>query len=106
MGGQTRGVAREGLLSEVEDVVGTPDGAIVARVYETSDYLTRISLDANEKLDGECSCPVGFRCKHMVALILVAAKRLKDGKDIAPCDIDSSYYQKIKSEFDEMSESG
>lgn len=94
----------EGYVSEVEDMVETPDGAVAARVHGTYDYLTRIRLDADGKLKGDCSCPVGDCCKHAVALVLVAARRLKDGKDIEPCDADSPYYEEIKDELDEMDE--
>lgn len=90
----TRG---KGYVSNVENMVEMPDGAIVACVHGGMDYLTRIYLKSDGTLDSKCSCPVGSRCKHAIALILVAAKRLNSNKDIDCCDIDSAYYQKIKS---------
>ena len=95
-----RSVARgKGYQSQVEDVVEIPDGSIVARVHGRDDYLTKISLKPNGSLESTCTCPVGYRCKHAVALVLVAAKLLKDGTDIETCDPSDTFYDEIAEIF-------
>lgn len=95
-----RSVARgKGYQTRVEDIVEMPDGCIVARVHGRDDYLTKIVLKPNGALEAECTCPVGYRCKHAVALVLVAARQLKDGKDIEPCNPNDAYFGEIVDAF-------
>ena len=95
-----RSVARgKGYQTRVEDVVEMPDGGIVARVHGRDDYLTKIVLKPNGALEAECTCPVGYRCKHAVALVLVAARQLKDGKGIEPCNPNDAYFDEIVDAF-------
>jgi uncharacterized Zn finger protein len=89
----------KGYQSRVEDVVETPGGSIVARVHGREDYLTKISFKSNGSLESTCTCPVGYRCKHAVALVLVAARRLKDCKDIETCDPSDTFYDEIAEVF-------
>ena len=66
--------------------VGEPkwsDGSLVARVRGTRTYTTELFLDANGDLEAECSCPVGGRCKHAVALALYAAQLSRTGMEFA-----------------------
>ncbi len=43
-------------------------------LYETSAYF--VDYDDNFAFEqGECSCPVGFNCKHVAALVIAAVKR-------------------------------
>ena len=42
--------------------------------YETVAYFHPAGPSALEFDQGECSCPVGFDCKHVVALVLAAAQ--------------------------------
>ncbi|MDE3133764.1 MAG: SWIM zinc finger family protein, partial [Acidobacteriota bacterium] len=39
-------------------------------LYDTAAYF---SADGFEFQDGECSCPVGYDCKHVAALAIAAA---------------------------------
>ena len=95
-----RSVARgKGYQTRVEDVVEMPDGGIVARVHGRDDYLTKIALKPNGALEAECTCPVGYRCKHAVALVLVAARQLKDGKGFEPCNSNDAYFDEIVDTF-------
>jgi superfamily II DNA or RNA helicase len=43
-------------------------------LYQTTAYFSPVDDPPMEFLEGECSCPVGFDCKHVVALVLTAAK--------------------------------
>lgn len=61
-------------LTEVERL---PDGGMrligTCRGTEVEPYRQRIEIrgEGNRiELDGECSCPVGYNCKHVVALVL------------------------------------
>ena len=65
----------------VATVVRTGD-ILAGRVKGTKTYLTNVGLDDTGELTGFCSCPVGFRCKHTVALILVAQKMMAAGEAI------------------------
>ncbi len=55
-----------------------PDGSAVeglvrgsrTRPYEVTVHLSRGRNDELVSIDAECSCPVGFDCKHAVALLL------------------------------------
>ena len=65
----------------VASVVRT--GNILAgRVEGTKTYLANVGLDDEGELTGVCTCPVGFRCKHTVALMLVAQKMMAAGEAI------------------------
>lgn len=66
-----------GYLSRVEPPVLFPDGGLVAEVHGSDAYYAKLRVDASGRLEGVCTCPVGVRCKHCVALALTAAKRLK-----------------------------
>ena len=66
--------------------VGEPrwsDGSLVARVRGTQTYTTELFLDSHGELEAECSCPVGGRCKHAVALALYAAQLSRTGMEFA-----------------------
>ena len=50
-------------------------GAVVGNgaLYRTTAFFDATRDDALEFADGECSCPVGFNCKHVAALVIDAA---------------------------------
>ncbi|XVS65535.1 SNF2-related protein [Actinosynnema sp. CA-299493] len=48
-------------------------------VYESSAYFDVVDDDVVEFAHGECTCPVGFNCKHVVALVVVATQRPRRG---------------------------
>ena len=79
-----------GYLSNVDEPVMFDDGSLVSVVHGGDDYFTRLRLDAEGGLQSECSCPVGYRCKHAVALALACAKLFQEGKEIEKADMDSS----------------
>ena len=89
-----------GYLSNVDEPVMFDDGSFVSVVHGGDDYYTRLRLDENGKLQGECSCPVGYRCKHTVALALVCAKLLQEGKEIEKADMADRKWKKALEEID------
>ncbi|MCQ2393978.1 MAG: SWIM zinc finger family protein [Kiritimatiellae bacterium] len=71
-----------GYLDNVEEPRQYPDGSVIAKVHGSEDYYTRLHVDDDGKLQGDCTCPVGYRCKHAVALALVAIKKLKADEEM------------------------
>lgn len=65
----------------VASVVRAGD-VLAGRVEGTKTYLANVGLDDAGELTGVCTCPVGFRCKHTVALMLVAQKMMAAGEAI------------------------
>jgi hypothetical protein len=59
-----------------DDINDALHGSVIGKgdVYETSAYFShrRGELEFDE---GDCSCPVGFNCKHVAALVVAAASR-------------------------------
>ena len=55
--------------------IGTLTGSVVGRdgLYRTAAFF--VSDDGGELAldDGECTCPVGYNCKHVAALVIAAA---------------------------------
>jgi uncharacterized Zn finger protein len=58
----------------VSQLARTDDGMLLAWVQGTERYATHVQIHAADKngetLTSQCSCPVGYRCKHAVAVIL------------------------------------
>ncbi len=59
----------KGYVGNVSDVAITRNDHVIATVSGTDDYATEVWFD-DKGLEGRCSCPVGHRCKHAVALVL------------------------------------
>ena len=98
----TRSVARgKGYVSRVEEIEELPSGELIAHVQGSDRYLTKIGLDGVGEFKGECSCPVGRRCKHTVALILKAAKELREGRPIEKCSDMDSIVDEARDAFDD-----
>lgn len=64
--------ARQGLVQSIE-VLG--DGALRARVSNGrgDSYQQRITVTRG-LIDGLCSCPVGYNCKHVAAVLIARAR--------------------------------
>lgn len=75
-------------VGNVEDEGMASDGRIVATVHGTHAYATEIRVDADGSVHGRCSCPVGSRCKHTVALILKCIGLLEKGQTLPSLDDD------------------
>jgi len=67
---------RDGRAS-LDEVERLPDGGVLlngtCRGSKIEPYRQNIEIEGKGnriKMDGECSCPVGYNCKHVVALVL------------------------------------
>lgn len=65
----------------VKEIKCTSSGSLVARVEETIEYFTEVSLK-NGKLSSICTCPVGNDCKHGVATVLEYLDLIEQGEDV------------------------
>nr|WP_321465796.1 SWIM zinc finger family protein [uncultured Desulfobulbus sp.] len=76
-------------LKRVSGLRHTPEGELVAWVSGTEDYATMVRLDADGMHSWFCTCPYsGGPCKHAVAVILLAARMVKEGRNIPELDED------------------
>jgi uncharacterized Zn finger protein len=80
-----------GYLDKVENITLIDGQGIVALAHGASDYYIRVFTGDDGDLEAVCSCPVGHRCKHAVAVILNVSKKSKDGgciaEDTTDCEI-------------------
>ena len=55
---------------------GTLTGSVAGNggLYETVAFFVGDSAGALEFEDGECTCPVGYNCKHVAALVIAATE--------------------------------
>ena len=86
-----------GYLDKVEGITLVDGQGIVALAHGTDDYYTRVFIDDDGALDAVCSCPVGHRCKHAVAVILNVSKKIKDGGSIAEDTTDCEIWKAAES---------
>ena len=86
-----------GYLDKVESITLVDGQEIVALAHGTNDYYTRVFMGKGGDLESECSCPVGHRCKHAVAVILNVAKRISDGVCIAENTSDCEIWKAAES---------
>ena len=76
-----RGIA---YLNRVRDIVDCGE-FLAGCVKGTTNYKTNVFLDGKGELESVCTCPVGYRCKHAVALILAAQQRINTDNAIPVC---------------------
>jgi len=57
------------------------DGELLAHVIGTERYVTSVWL-ADGRPDSRCTCPVGHRCKHAVAVVAEYLQQLADGVEV------------------------
>lgn len=70
-----------GYVERVKEVASAYN--LLAGVVDgTTRYYTNVRIEVNGFLDAICSCPVGKRCKHSVALILKARQMMLDREQI------------------------
>lgn len=84
----------KGYVSNVSDVAITKNGHVIATVSGTDDYATEVWFDGGE-LEGRCSCPVGHRCKHTVALVLKCIDILAAGGSLPLADEDDDRLEEL-----------
>lgn len=86
-----------GYLDKIEGVTLVDGQGVVALAHGTDDYRTRVFIDDDGNLESVCSCPVGQRCKHAVAVILNVSKTIKDGGCIAEAAADCEIWKAAES---------
>ena len=66
----------------VKGLARTPEGWLVATVYGTDTYRTRVSM-RGDRLSAQCTCPYDWgTCKHAVAVVLEYLECLKQGRSV------------------------
>lgn len=71
----------------VRNLARLKTGGLVADVVGTQLYSTAITMDGKgrkklDKLETACSCPIGLRCKHVVAVILAYLEALENNNHV------------------------
>ncbi|WP_165246933.1 SWIM zinc finger family protein [Paludisphaera soli] len=69
----------------VTDLALTEEGGLLASVEGTEEYATHAWLESRGKrfvLESHCSCPVGYACKHAVAVVVEYLKALAEKREI------------------------
>lgn len=83
----------------VKDLRVSADGALLASVIGTHRYATTVSLEPGKKrdpLDSACSCPIGGRCKHAVAVVAEYLDALANSRAVATTSEDDPRWEKIE----------
>jgi superfamily II DNA or RNA helicase len=79
-----RAYARSGrvLALEWDEADGTLTGSVVGRggVYNTAAFFVADRDGALELDEGECTCPVGYNCKHVAAIVIAASEGTSQGQ--------------------------
>src|SRR5579885_613160 len=71
----------------VRQLAQTEDGSLLAWVQGTERYAARVNLpESGKDMESRCTCPVGFRCKHAVAVVLDYLDALKEGREVPTAD--------------------
>lgn len=91
-----------GYLEKVEGLSFIDGQGVVAKVHGTEDYYARVFCDETGNLESRCSCPVGHRCKHAVAVIVCASRQIGDGGQIAERSADSEFWQSAETAFEKV----
>jgi uncharacterized Zn finger protein len=70
----------------VQDLARTEDGGLLAWVRGTQRYATVVERakdgEDTSELASRCTCPVGHRCKHAVAVVVAYLDALQHGHDV------------------------
>ncbi|QDV35164.1 SWIM zinc finger family protein [Tautonia plasticadhaerens] len=78
----------------------TADGSLLAWVDGTYRYATTVSLagtGAKPLLESSCTCPVGFACKHAVAVVASYLDAVASGEDVPVADEDDDRWAELES---------
>ncbi len=86
---------REG---RVRDLACLPWGDLIAWVAGTERYATTVSTDG-ESIESRCTCPVGYSCKHAVAVVLEYLESVKKGLPIPAAAEDDPRLRLLDSDF-------
>jgi uncharacterized Zn finger protein len=87
---------------QVQELAITKEGRLLADVLGSYRYVTTVVLNTGKKkanaLDSECSCPVGYRCKHAVAVVAAYLQAVADGKKVPLVGKDDPRWDKLAAE--------
>ena len=91
-------------IGNVSGLSRTNDGALAAWVSGSKEYATSVGLDPDGELEYLCTCPYDDGpCKHAVAVLLAAAKHLKQKKNIPPLTEGDDLYLALFDDSDDDS---
>lgn len=88
-----------GYLGQVKELA-VDEGSLYGAVDGTSRYITKVWYE-NGEFGSVCTCPVGSRCKHSVALMLRAKELIAKGGTI-PDSVDGEWKAAIESRWVEV----
>ena len=101
----TRSVKRgKGYVSRVSGICVDGKGAVIASVQGREEYATKVWFGDDGKLHSDCSCPVGFACKHAVALTLKVIDEVKAGRKPVMVAADDERLEEFLSADDDFDE--
>lgn len=67
----------------VSDLAVTDDGGLIAWVYGSERYATRVVMDEEGLPDSICTCPYERDCKHGVAVVIEYLKRVENNQSVS-----------------------
>lgn len=90
----------------VQTLAMLPDGGLIADVIGTHRYATHISSvggsrDLSKRMESKCSCPVGHRCKHAVAVILEYLNSIAKSTIVPESDLGDARLTRIEQAWNE-----
>ncbi len=89
---------------QVKDLRISSEGELLATVVGTEYYATTVALGTKGKvstLESSCTCPVGFRCKHAVAVIADYLQAVAEKRDVPLADEDDPRWEDLEEERDD-----
>ncbi|MFB0508338.1 MAG: SWIM zinc finger domain-containing protein [Thermodesulfobacteriota bacterium] len=86
--------------SQVEGLVRTPSGGVIAWVHGAKRYTTWVDFEEGA-LASACSCPYGATCKHAVAVVLEYLDHLKKGIEAPQATEQDSRMALLQESFEE-----
>jgi uncharacterized Zn finger protein len=87
--------------SHVSQFGQTKDGGYLAWVQGSERYITHVEIKQGQ-LESRCSCPVGTRCKHAVAVVLVGLEQIKNKKPVALVNPDDPRWLLLETPVDRL----
>lgn len=77
----------------VMDLSAVNDEALIAWVDGSQRYATKVVLDLDGDPESICSCPIGFDCKHGVAVVLAYLTQVENDQPIAKAQPDDERFE-------------
>jgi uncharacterized Zn finger protein len=97
-----RAYQREG---RVKKLAISEDGRLLATVEGGDRYVVSVWLNAgrkkHDKIESNCSCPVGHNCKHAVATVAAYLQMLADGVTVPSADADDPRWGRLSDDVED-----